>query len=320
MIPIGVGISAATLAVAGTVALAAIVLAPPPVPSTTVWLDQPAHGAAITAGPTTIAMHASSERDIRQFRLVISKGPESVVVLNDTTPDAVAYGDRARPLVNGSTEWDAVPGIYMASVSYLDTAGWVAGIPVTITVLDGTPVLPSSPGTIPLPTSPTDTLEPTDPFEPEPEVEPEAEPGPGQPETPTAPQPTTAPTVAPSSPPTTPGTQPSGTVRRTVTGTSTVFVAEGVQPQNAIVDVQYQVTNDFNGPANPSGTWTSMGCGNLTAQTGTSPTKYTCTTAAWTGAGRSASYRTAHVRVQVVSGGSTWTSYGPDWLINPDVA
>lgn len=318
MIPIGVGIGAAALAVAGTVALGAVLLAPPPPSPVTVWVDQPIHGAELLAGVTTVGMHASADRSVRQFRLTIMSKGEVVAVLNDTTPDTVSFGFQASPLVSGSVDWDALPGTYKATVSYLDTVGWVTGVPVSVTVLDGTPVMPFSPGTIPVPGKPDDSFEPepVPSFDPIPDA---PQPGFTPAPMPTSAPPTSGPTAAPSQPPTPPSTPPAGTVRRTVNGTSTVFVAEGVQPQNAIVDVQYQVTNDYNGAANPSGTWTSMGCGNLTAQAGTSPTKYTCTTAAWVVPGRSSGYRTGHVRVQVTSGGSTWTSYGPDWLIEPNI-
>jgi hypothetical protein len=314
MIPIGFGISAAAVVVVGSVALGTVLIAPPPLPPTSVWLDEPVTGAELAPGGTLVNIHASTRRSLVQFRVIVSKGPEVVTVLNDTSPDSVSFGERAVPLSSGSMQWKPEPGVYTLTPSYLDTSAWTTGNPITVTIGDGAFVLPSGPAPIPLPgkSTPVPTEEPTLP--------PEEQPDPSDPgSAPTTPPAQSTPAPSATTPPSTPATPPTGTVRRQVTGATTTFVAEGVSPQNAIVDVQYQVTNDYNGPAVLSGTWSSVGCGTLSAQAGTSPTKYTCTTAAWTVPGRSSSYRTAHIRVVVTSAGGTVTTYGSSWLIDPSV-
>ena len=314
MIPIGFGISAAVAVVVGSVALGAILITPPPLPPTSVWLDEPVSGAELAPGGTLVNIHASAPRPLVQFRVIVSHGSAVITVLNDTTPDSVAFGHEAAPLSSGSMQWKPEPGTYTLTPSYLDTSGWTTGHPITVTISEASFLLPSGPAPIPLPgkSTPLPTEQPTLPPEDAPDA---TDPDPA----PTTPPVQSTPTPSATTPPATPAAPPTGTVRRQVTGSTTTFVAEGVSPQNAIVDVQYQITNDYNGPAQPGGTWTSVGCGTLTAQSGTSPTKYTCTTAAWTTPGRSTSFRTAHVRVVVTSAGGTTTTYGSNWLIDPSV-
>lgn len=311
MIPIGVGIGAVAATLAGGVLLTAVLIAPQPAPAQTIWFDQPDDYSTVAAGGAVIAMHASSPQKITQFRLIVTRDHEVVTVLNDTTPDSVFFGDQASPLVSGATQWTADPGSYRLTPSYLTAAGWVSGLPVRVTVPDGELVVPTGPDLVAPPTSspePAETPPPDEPAEEQP-----ADDAPTQ--GPAAPTPTPTPS---SSTPATPPPAPTGTARRQLSGATTTFVAEGISPQNAVVDVQVQVTADYNGPAKPTGTWKSVGCGNLSAQSGTSPTKYTCTTAAWT-APRSSGYQTGHVRVVVTSAGGTVTTYGSNWLIEPSV-
>jgi hypothetical protein len=306
VIPAGLGIGAAATFVVGSLALGAVLLISPPTPPPAIWFDQPTTGTELTVGDAVIALHASAERRILQFRVIVTEGQSVVTVLNDTAPDAVSFGVPAVALTTGVMAWAPQPGVYLLTPSYLDTSAWVSGTPITVTVTDRT--LPTTLPTIPLPVP---TAEPTSEPTEAPVDEPTSTPTPG----PTAPPPPApSPTPSASTPPASP---PTGTVRRQVSGTTTTFIAEGISPQNAIVDVQYQITADYNGPAQPSGTWTSLGCGTLSPQAGTSPTKYTCTTAAWVAPGRVSSYRTGHVRVVVTSAGGTVTVYGSNWLIDP---
>ncbi len=316
MIPVGFGIGTVAAVVVGSLALGAVLITPPPPPPASVWLDEPVNAAELAPGGSLVNIHASSAHRIVQFRVIVSAGSEVVTVLNDTTPDAVTFGNLAVPLTSGSMQWKPKPGTYVLTPSYLDSSDWTTGNPITVTISDGDFLLPSGPAPIPLPgqtAEPTEdpTVPPEEPIDPT-----QPDPGPAA----TVPPSQPAPSATPTTPPSTPAAPPTGTVRRQVTGTTTTFIAEGVSPQNAVVDVQVQITNDYNGPANPSGSWTSLGCGTLTAQSGTSPTKYTCTTATWNGPGQSSSFRTGHVRVVITSAGGTVTVYGSNWLIDAHIA